>query len=93
MGGKSSEVRYPLLLAALDPWRGVVDIHPLNHPFLDGHKRTGLVVAETFLALNGFDFAATDQECVAAFESLAAGEMTENQLGAWFSERFSKARL
>jgi death-on-curing protein len=64
-----------------------------NHPFLDGHKRTGLVVAETFLALNGFDFAATDQECVAAFESLAAGEMTENQLGAWFSERFSKARL
>jgi death on curing protein len=64
-----------------------------NHPFLDGHKRTGLVVAETFLALNGFNFAATDQECVVAFESLAAGEMTENQLGTWFRERFSEARL
>jgi death-on-curing protein len=48
-----------------------------SHPFLDGHKRTSLVVAETFLALNGFHFVATDQECVVAFEALAAGETTE----------------
>ena len=24
-----------------------------NHPFLDGNKRTGLIVAITFLAING----------------------------------------
>jgi death on curing protein len=63
-----------------------------NHPFLDGHKRTALVVAETFLALNGFDFTATDEECVTTFDALAAGEMTEAQLGAWFARAISRMR-
>jgi death-on-curing protein len=40
-----------------------------NHPFIDGQKRTALIVAETFLMLNGFDFSATDQECVIEFEA------------------------
>jgi death on curing protein len=26
----------------------------MNHPFVDGNKRTGLLVAMTFLALNGY---------------------------------------
>ncbi len=61
-----------------------------NHPFVDGNKRTALVAAEGFLGLNGFDLAATDVEAVSVFLSLAAGEMTEEQLAAWFEQKIQK---
>ena len=54
-----------------------------NHPFLDGNKRTSLVVAELFLALNGLELAASDAECVATFLALAAGDLTEEELVGW----------
>ena len=54
-----------------------------NHPFLDGNKRTSLVVAELFLALNGLELAASDAECVATFLALAAGDLTEEELAGW----------
>ncbi len=58
-----------------------------NHPLVDGNKRTSLVVSELFLALNGLDLVATDEECVVTFLPLAAGERTEEQLASWFLER------
>ena len=54
-----------------------------NHPFLDGNKRTSLVVAELFLALNGLELAASDAECVTTFLALAAGDLTEEELAGW----------
>lgn len=56
-----------------------------NHPFLDGNKRTSLVVAELFLALNGSELTATDAECVTTFIRLAAGDLTEEQLADWIA--------
>jgi death-on-curing protein len=56
-----------------------------NHPFLDGNKRTSLVVAELFLDLNGLEPTATDTECVATFLALAAGDLTEAQLADWIT--------
>ena len=47
---------------------------PRNHPFLDGNKRTSLVVAELFLELNGFELIATDAQCVTTYLQLAAGD-------------------
>jgi death-on-curing protein len=61
-----------------------------NHPFVDGNKRTALVAAEGFLGLNGFDLTATDVEAVSVFLSLAAGEITEEQLAAWFEQKIQK---
>jgi death-on-curing protein len=61
-----------------------------NHPFVDGNKRTALVAAEGFLGLNGFDLTATDVECVGVFLSLAAGEVTEEQLADWFEQKIQK---
>ncbi|WP_397580756.1 type II toxin-antitoxin system death-on-curing family toxin [Sphingorhabdus sp.] len=58
----------------------------LNHPFVDGNKRTAAVVSETFLMLNGGLLLATDAELVVAFVALAAGELTEDELTAWFRE-------
>jgi death on curing protein len=54
-----------------------------NHPFLDGNKRTGLVVAELFLELNGWTLAASDAACVLTILKLAAGELTEAALADW----------
>ena len=54
-----------------------------NHPFLDGNKRTSLVVAELFLALNGLELAPSDAECVTTFLALAAGDLTEEELAGW----------
>ena len=61
-----------------------------NHPFIDGNKRTGLVVAELFLGINNVELTATDAECVMAFLQLAAGEMTETSLAGWIAEHSSK---
>jgi death-on-curing protein len=55
-----------------------------NHPFVDGNKRTSLVVAELFLALNGLSLDATDLECVEVWRSLAAGDVDEQDLALWF---------
>jgi death-on-curing protein len=63
-----------------------------NHPFLDGNKRTSLVVAELFLELNGIELAASDAACVATFLSLAAGELSEEDLAHWVTESSRAAR-
>ena len=57
-----------------------------NHPFLDGNKRTALVVSELFLALNGHELSAEDGACVVAFLRLASGDMQQVELEAWFRE-------
>ena len=54
-----------------------------NHPFLDGNKRTSLVVAELFLDLNGLDLTASDEACVTTFLRVAAGELGEDDLARW----------
>ena len=55
-----------------------------NHPFVDGNKRTALVVSETFLARNGHEPTMTEEENYLTFYALAAGEITEKELAAWF---------
>ncbi len=55
-----------------------------NHPFIDGNKRTAAVVSETFLRINGYRLPASDAEVVVAFLALAAGELSEDELAAWF---------
>ena len=58
-----------------------------NHPFLDGNKRTALVVAVAFLNLNGFDFDAPGKKTYTMFLQLAEGSISEDALAAWFRER------
>jgi len=58
-----------------------------NHPFLDGNKRTALVVAVTFLNLNGFDFDAPEAETYTLFLGLAEGTKSEEDVASWFREK------
>ena len=62
-----------------------------NHPFIDGNKRTAAVVGETFLILNGYALETNDAEVVVAFLTLAAGDLSENELADWFRERIRPA--
>jgi len=55
-----------------------------NHPFVDGNKRTAAVVSVAFLFVNGLDCLATPAELTVAFLALAAGELTEEEMAAWF---------
>ena len=55
-----------------------------DHPFYDGNKRTALVVAETFLALNGCELTASDQDCYRVMMEVASGQLSEEQLSDWF---------
>ena len=57
-----------------------------NHPFLDGNKRTALVVAITFLNLNRYDFDAAGEETYTMFLGLAEGSVSEKELAAWFRD-------
>lgn len=61
-----------------------------NHPFVDGNKRTAAVVSETFLNINGYSLRATDPELVAAIETLAAGELPEEELALWYRDHISR---
>jgi death-on-curing protein len=61
-----------------------------NHPFLDGNKRTSLVVAELFLALNGVELTASDAKCITTFLQLAAGDLTEEALAEWITANSSR---
>ena len=62
-----------------------------NHPFVDGNKRTGFVVAVLFLELNGYRFDGTEADATVTTLGLAAGEISEEQYGSWLksnSRRF-----
>lgn len=61
-----------------------------NHPFIDGNKRTALVVSRTFLLVNGFNIEATQEEKYLTFLKLAEGSLTENELEKWFAEKSVK---
>lgn len=48
-----------------------------NHPFVDGNKRTALIVCHLFLRLNQVDFVATQDEKYEVFMQLAQGNLSE----------------
>ncbi len=57
-----------------------------NHAFIDGNKRTALVVSEGFLRLNGLKVVSTPEEKYFTFLHLADGSLSEEGLAAWFTK-------
>ncbi len=58
-----------------------------NHPFVDGNKRTGWVVARLFLRLNGAQFTSDEMTAIKTVEALAAGSLSQDELADWFRQR------
>ena len=61
-----------------------------NHPFLDGNKRTGFMLAATFLELNGLAFNATEESVLEMTFGLASGGMTEAAYAKWLKKNSAK---
>jgi death-on-curing protein len=57
-----------------------------NHAFVDGNKRTVLVVSLTFLERNGWDIVAPKEDVYFTFLHLADGSLSEEELATWFTK-------
>ena len=63
-----------------------------NHPYNDGNTRVALLAMLTFLALNGEDVAADDEDLLATIVALAAGRLTEGELTLWVRAHLASAK-
>lgn len=57
-----------------------------NHPFLDGNKRAGFMIAYIFLGANGIELDVSEEEVILQTLALAAGEITEAGYAAWLKK-------
>ncbi len=60
-----------------------------NHPFVDGNKRTAFVACRLFLMINNCDIEATQEEKYTTFLSLAAGDLSEQELVDWIESKLT----
>ena len=58
----------------------------INHPFLDGNKRTAHVVMRTFLILNGYNLMSSKEDKYDAIIKLASGEWKEREFTDWLRD-------
>ena len=58
-----------------------------NHPFVDGNKRTAFMAAYIFLARNGLQLSAPEDDATRAMLALAAGDLSEDEFAAWLRKR------
>jgi death-on-curing protein len=60
-----------------------------NNPFVDGNKRTALVISFAFLDVNGMEVTASQEDAFLTILGLAAGEITEDELADWFERNMA----
>lgn len=58
------------------------------HCFPDGSKRVALAIVDVFLRMNGLELAADELDAVDTIQSLAAGDLSEDQLADWIAAHF-----
>lgn len=58
-----------------------------NHPFIDGNKRTGYVLARLLLLKYGLDIIATQQDKYKMVIAVSKGEWKFEQIKNWLIER------
>ena len=57
-----------------------------NHPFMDGNKRTGLMVSLVFLGLNGLGIQADSDELVELVAGVASGDVGKSSVAVYFEQ-------
>ncbi|NET11169.1 MAG: type II toxin-antitoxin system death-on-curing family toxin [Symploca sp. SIO2B6] len=58
----------------------------MNHPFVDGNKRTGHAATETFLVLNGVEIDASVDEQELMVLAIASGERGRKEFVEWLQQ-------
>ena len=66
--------------------------YPLTqaHAFIDGNKRIAAYAAEAFLRFNGIKLQVTNDEIVDLFLSIAAGQVTRDEVEQIFADWYSR---
>lgn len=62
----------------------------MNHPFVDGNKRIGHAAMETFLVMNGFEIVAAVEDTEKIILTLAAGELSREELDDWVTSHIRR---
>jgi death-on-curing protein len=58
----------------------------MNHPFIDGNKRTAFAAMDSFLRLNGYSLNLTDEQAYNLVMQVAQGNMNKGELAAFLKE-------
>jgi death-on-curing protein len=61
----------------------------MNHPFVDGNKRTGHAAMETFLVLNGLEISASVDEQEQVILALASGNSGRESFVEWLKKHIT----
>ena len=59
----------------------------MNRAFLDGNKRVGAMAAELFLAVNGHELEAADEDLAELTLAVASGAVSPEALAIWIRQR------
>ena len=78
-----------LYLTPVDKAASLIESILKNHPFIDGNKRTGYVLARLLLLQNGQDINASEQEKYDFVINIASGKMRFEEIASWL-EKHSK---
>ena len=58
----------------------------INHPFVDGNKRTAFIVMAVFLEINRVQLIASELDVVEIMLGIASGTITEEMLSSWLKQ-------
>jgi len=61
-----------------------------SQPFIDGNKRTGLLLCQLFLETNGYKFEASEEEAAVQILALADDKLSDEELTGWLLMNCSK---
>lgn len=64
----------------------------LNHPFLDGNKRTVLAVLYEFLKQNGYKLKSTEKELIEFPLSIERKDMDLEEIAKWLKKHISRLK-
>lgn len=62
----------------------------INHPFIDGNKRTAFVVMVVFLDINQVELEASEIDVVQIMLGIASAITTEQELSVWLEKNSKK---
>jgi death on curing protein len=62
----------------------------MNHPFVDGNKRTGHAAIETFLILNGWEIRAAVDEQEQIILAVASGSVGREVFAKWLGQHIAE---
>ena len=62
----------------------------VQHPFINGNKRTAFAVVESFLELNGYKFKAGTDESYRFLADIGAGSASQSQAEEWIATNLAK---